>query len=197
MKKSKNSVLKTIVTMTILSVVIIGAYLYMSNNINNSSDESKIPTTEVEKLLVKDIITSYPGTPKEVIKLYIRINQSFYNEALNEDQFSKMVDQLRLLMDDELLANNPLESHADSLRSLMKENKEKKRSFLTYIVEDNSNVKYNTIDGEEYSTIYANYTVNKNGDYEKTYMEFILRQDTKKYWKILGWKVVDPKELEQ
>lgn len=197
MKKKKGSVLKTIVSMTLLAGIIVFAYFYMANNISNSSEKSKTPNTEVEKLLAKDLVSSYPGTPKEVIKLYIRINQSFYNESLKSKQFDSMLDQIRLLMDDKMLANNPLETHKDSLESLVKKSKKKKSRFVAYIVEDNSDVVYNTIDGEEHATINASYTVRESGDYEKTYVQFIMKKNKDNQWKILGWKVTDPKEMEE
>lgn len=196
MGKSNKNAATTIVGMLIVAAIIIGSFVLILNGNNESDKASSIPKTEVEKLLARDLAGAYPATPKEVVKLYFRINQSFYNEKLNEDQLSKMITQLRLLYDDELLANNPLEKHQESLKKLIKEYKEKERLFTSYIIGDNSSVEYNTIEDRECATIKADYTVQESGKYEKSYLEFILRKDESDHWRLLGWKNVEP-QVEQ
>lgn len=153
--------------------------------------------SEVEKLLAKDIVGTYPGTPKEVVKLYNRIMKCLYNDKMTDDQISELCEQMRVLFDQELLDNNPKAEHLESLKSDIEEFKKLKKSITNSVVQKTSDVEQSTIKGQEYATILSSYLVKKKKGYEKTYEKFMLRQDEEKRWKILGFSLVEEEEIEE
>ena len=48
-----------------------------------------------------------------------------------------------------------------------------------------------------FAKIIASYTMKEASDYKKTYEEFLLREDENGRWKIVGWRLTDPIEIEE
>ena len=69
--------------------------------------------------------------------------------------------------------------------------------MVMWNVQKQSSVK-NWQDGENnFSSIVASYTMNaKDEGYTRTYEEFLLREDEKGRWKIVGWRLTEPVEIE-
>ena len=67
-------------------VVVAGmAFYYQYMNRPKEIETDKIPSTEQEKLIAKDMEQGYPETPKEVIELYCRMNQCLYKVGFEDD----------------------------------------------------------------------------------------------------------------
>ncbi len=190
MGKDKKKVITTVVFMVLMAVILLGGYYKISTNSKNANGDNA-PVEEVDKLLVKDIQNNYPGTPREVLKLYSRIIKCFYNDGLNDTQISELADQLRILFDEELLGNNPKEDYLNDLKAEISNYVSAEKTITSYTVEKSSEVKYNTLDEKEYATLTAEFLVKEKSKYAKTYEEFILRQDKDGNWRILGWKTTD------
>ena len=45
------------------------------------------------------------------------------------------------------------------------------------------------------ASIIACFTVKNNGQFEKTYERFLLREDENERWKIVGWELTEPVEI--
>ena len=93
----------TFVALVCLAVVVLTIFYMISNGKISGSRESKSSTTEVDKLMSKDLDNGYPETPTEVLKLYWRYNKCLYNTTLTDKEYNKLLKQLRKLYDAELL----------------------------------------------------------------------------------------------
>jgi hypothetical protein len=152
--------------------------------------------TEIDKILSKDLETAYPSTPREVLKLYSRIMVNFYNGKATEDEIEKLAKKLMLLLDDELIENNPSDQYIEDLNNEILEYNKTKKSIISYDIEKSSSVKFYTKNSQEYASIVVSFMLKTDSEYEKTYEEFVLRKDSKDNWKILGWEVTNPIDIE-
>lgn len=192
MKKTKQKTMGTIFIMAILVIAVgVGFWQIMESKRAQSKNEEKSKIEEVNEIIEKDFEANYPGTPREVVKMYSRISSCCYNQELSDDELVLLVEKMRELFDEELLAANPTEKHIEDLKKDAEKYHEAKRTISSYTVDKNSSVEKKNIDGKEYASLRASYLVQEsNSGYTKTYEEFILRADDKKHWKIVGWQVV-------
>lgn len=197
MKKSGKSTAKTIVVMILFSIIAIVVYFNLSNRTSSLITNSKTDKTEVETLMSKDIKGNYPASPREVMKLYGRIVKSLHNDDLNEKQIKGLTEQLRLLLDDELLNNNEYEDQLSKLNVEISGFKKSNSNIMNYIVEENDSVKYWNNEKDKMASVLANYTLKESSKYTKVIEQYILRQDTENRWKILGWKAMKQTEEDE
>ncbi len=195
MKKKKNTIV-TVIVMIVVAAVIVGGYFFISARKNADNYEGGKDKTEVDSLLEKNLDTGYPVTAREVVKFYSRILKSYYNEVLTEDQLGRLLDQMRRLFDDELLAENPRETHLADLKEEINDFAARKCTITSYQVEQAGNIITWSDEGKDYSRVIASYTEKEDNDYLKVYEEFILRKDVFGKWKILGWRLTDKDAME-
>ncbi|MDO5294291.1 MAG: hypothetical protein Q4F05_16265 [bacterium] len=203
--------IRAILIMSIFAGVVIGMY-YMMSNSSKDRDSIDIPQTKVEKLLAKDLEIDYPATVKTVMNLYSQYSKCFYDGDYTEEELPKLLDQYRQLLDDELLANNPLEEQINSLDQEIKAFGGKGKVIISYYwpsnkkttasasaettaeneKEQKDEVTYYTKDGVNYASTTIAYTI-KQGTKTVTDSreKFVLRQGSDKKWKILGWVLVN------
>lgn len=179
--------------------VVLGVFLALNLGDDDgifSKDEKK-PNTEAQNILAKDVDRNYPATVREVVRLYSRISKCYYNETISEEEFQGLVEIQRTLFDEEFLENNPLDTFANNLQAEIDGAKAREYQIVTWWVQKQSSVK-NWKDGENnFSSIIACYTMNEKGKgYTRTFEEFLLREDEKGRWKIVGWRLTDPVEIE-
>lgn len=101
------------------------------------------------KLVAKDMDAGYPETPKEVIKLFGRINQCIYNKKLSDDDFSTLVGKLRVLYCESLQKKNSQDKMESEISAEKKKYPPKKRKIINYSIEDENKFQHKTIDGTE------------------------------------------------
>ncbi len=193
-KKSNRRTANTLGMMIIFGIVIVAIYFKLSTS-TSPIMKSNSNKTESEALLEKDIENNYPSSPREVIKLYTRIMKNFYNEDLKDEEVNQLATQMRLLYDDELLKNNPLEDYLLELKVEITEYKDASRNIMNEVIEDSDKVKYWTKEDKEYASLTAGYTIKEKDKYTKLFEDFILRKDSQGNWKILGWKLSDKTDL--
>ena len=99
MKKDRG--LKSVILVFFLAVLAVGLYWRLSNkSVGKSEEEVPVKVTEVQRVLSRNLKTTYPPTPKEVIKYFSEITQCFYNETFESDEeLEKLADQMLLLYD--------------------------------------------------------------------------------------------------
>ncbi len=179
----------------VMGLLVVGAlgiyYQYMKKQQAESAGHT--PTTEVEKLIAKDLEMGYPETPTEVMKLWGRFNQCIYNSSYGDEQFETLLKQLRLLYSTDLLEQNPEKTHSANLKKEVNKFKEDKGNIVSYSAETGKSVQYQTINNRECANIRLSYFINKKGNYTKNYQDFILVKENNR-WKILGFKEADTKE---
>ena len=183
----------------LVSVVVLGVFLTL-NFREDSGESSKNNTnnTEVQNILSKDIDRNYPATVREVVRLFSRVSKCYYNEKLSKDEFKSLVEFQRKLFDEEFLQNNPLDTFTDNLTAELNIAKAKEQKMAMYRVQKQSSV-VTWKDGENhFASIIASYTMNaKTESPTRTFEEFLLREDENKRWKIVGWRLTDPIEIEE
>ena len=69
---------KIVIVIGVLVVLLGGYYFYLSNY---KMPEEETVITKVQEVLLKNLDTDYPPTPREVIKYYSEITKCLYNET--------------------------------------------------------------------------------------------------------------------
>lgn len=185
-------------SLCLVVVVVLGVFLALNLGEDNSvfSKEEK-PNTEAQSILSKDIDRNYPATVREVVRLFARISKCYHNETISQEEFTKLVELQRKLFDEEFLENNPLDTFTNNLSAEIEVAKSKKYQMVTWRVQKESSVE-TWQDGENnFARIVASFTMNeKEIGYTRTFEEFLLREDENDRWKIVGWRLTDPIEIE-
>lgn len=200
MKNSKQKTTTIIVIMFALVVAIaIGFWTILEHGRNKVEEENIIRSKneEVNTLVNKDLKINYPSTPREVLKMYSRLQTCAYNQGLSDKDLTAIIEQMRLLFDDELIATNSLEKQLEDVKKEIKEFKKKKQTISNYVIDKDSSVKEKKIKEKEYATLVVSYLIKEDRGYNKTYEQFILRKDAENKWKILGWDLVKGDDEEQ
>ncbi len=88
--------IKGMILLVIIAFLIVGYYYHLSNKtIPEKEEVQKETLTETQKVLVRDLETNYPQTPREVVKYFVEITKCLYNEELTEDDICQRGMKLR------------------------------------------------------------------------------------------------------
>lgn len=188
-----------VVTLFLAVLVVLGVFFAL--NYGDSDDifsKKEKPSTEVQNILSKDIDRNYPATVREVVRLYSRILKCFHNENVSKEEFTKLVEMQRKLFDEEFLDNNPVDIFTNNLAAEIDAAKSKNYVMATWRVQKQSSVVTWEDGDNHFASIKASYTMSeKTAGFTRTYEEFLLREDEKGRWKIVGWRLTDPVEIEE
>lgn len=189
----KNMKKSTMVIVTALIVVVagmVGVYAFLTAKAK--SDAADAVLTQVQIVLSKDLTKDYPATVKEVVKYFTEIEKCFYNEDCTEEEIERLGMQARGLYDDELLANNEVETYLVELKADIKSFKDAKRRISSISVAASTNVDFFTEDGYDFARIYCGYVVKEStGQSVSEGRVYLLRRDADRHWKIYGWESSD------
>lgn len=183
------------------AVVIIGIVIwiifYTVNNRNNNSvfNEKSSENVEAQAIISKDLTRFYPSTSREVVRLYQRINTCLMSGKYTEEEFYKIVDQLRMLYDDELNKLNPRDAYCDSLYNEILTFKNGGKNIVITNVQLESQAEKYEVDNKKMASIVGMFVIRDKKGINRTYEKFILREDEKGNWKILGWDLTEPVEF--
>lgn len=195
MKNAKNRTSKTIGIMLVITIVILLIYYYTSNSTKPLIEESEQNLTEVEKILREDYESNYPGTPRETVKAFARIMRALYNNPKDEE-IEPLALKIRELYDEEFLQNNPEDSYLVNLKTDIAKWQEEKRVITNYLLVKEEIEEEKVMEGVKYSVNYVQYTIQENGKFTETW-KVLLRQDSNKKWRILGWEFVPKDDNEE
>lgn len=193
----KKSTTRMIIFVVILIIGVVGYYSYLSGRkIDLQKDD--VQYTPVEAVIVRNLETDYPATPKEVVKFYNEIIKVLYNEEYTEDELYEMVEKSRMLFDSNLLQENDIETHAAGLESEVIAFRGLKRRITNFNVANSINVDYETMDGDSFARLKSTLYVLQGKRSGKVAQIFLLRKDVNGYWKIYGWDLEENmnKEME-
>lgn len=191
MGKGTKKIVFSLVGIIVAAVCVVVLYYLISEGKLESSGNTAADESEVQKLLEKDLDTSYPETPAEVVKLYWRYNKSIYNKAAGNEKNTKgLLKQIRKFYDTELLEGegNSWDEMLKQVQKEQKEYKKKKRTISTYVVQPNSTVPYADLDGKEGATVMSGVLTKEKSKRRQVYEKFVCRKDQDGKWRILGWK---------
>ncbi len=181
---SKNRIVAIFIT---VAIAILGVFIFLTfRPVKTVTDTAEI--TEIERLMVKNIETDYPATPREVVKLYNRYLLAIYNADTTDDQIRQLLDKQRSLYDEELLSVNPFDNNYSGIIAETAEYKKEGRTIVNTTVGGSDEVIYKQFEGRSYALIDASYFMRSNGgNFSKTYETYMLRKDVEGKWRILGF----------
>ena len=170
----------------VVCVILLCVGFYFVKN-RDGAEQAPEEMTVVQKINAKDLTDNYPQSPRAVIKLFNQIITSYYNEKYSDEEFDKLIDQVRLLFDSELADNNPKEDLKSAVEDSITDYKNRSFKIRKTDVCDTDDVKYLTDDsnGDKIAYVEASYFTEEKKQFDKTYQMYVLRKDEDGKWKIL------------
>lgn len=195
--KGKN-LAKLIGSLCLVVVVVLGVFLALNLREDNSIfSKGSGKNTEAQNILAKDVDRNYPATVREVVRLFSRISQCYHNQEISEEEFQALAEMQQKLFDEEFLENNPFYHFVNNLSEEIEAAKAREYTMVTWRVQKQSSVETWQEGDNSFASIIACYTMNaKDEGYTRTFEEFLLREDENGRWKIVGWRLTDPIEIE-
>lgn len=189
-EKKGGSVLKKVLIGLVMAALIAGFYFAISSRNNGAGNaEEAAQIKNGEDLLRKNLERDYPLTPTAVVSYYSDLLLAYYDEDCSKSMRKDLMDQSRLLYDDELLENNPEEKQLRALQADVADYEKKKRQIINFTICDTDDVQYGKLDGAEVALAGVSYRVREKKDLGDIEEEFFLRKDEDGRWKILGWQL--------
>ncbi len=185
---------KALILGAVMVLLVMGYYYYLSNR-NVPQPEETVPEEEVltptQEVLLRNLDTNYPPSPREVVKYFSQISQCFYNEENTEEEIEALGFKIRELYDDELVANQTEENYLASLKFDIEEFKKNNRMISSYAPSSSVDVETFSQDGYDWARLYCIYGIKQGELLYNSNMVFILRKDDQGHYKIYGWKLVE------
>ena len=182
----KNKTRNTILTVAAICAAVVVVYFAIANI---PKTEESVVMTETAKELAQNFDTSYPSTPREVMKHYAQITKCFYMEDTTEEQIDELAKMMRKLFDDELLATQTDEEYLRSLKAEILQFREASKIISSFSVSSSTDVRYSDNEYGSLATMILTLNMRENGRINQVREEFLLRQDSDGHWKILGWQL--------
>ncbi len=194
MKGNSAKSLRVIICFAVLAVIILVYYSHTANKADSAVKEETTESSMVQDVILRDLDTDYPPTPKEVVKFYSEISECLYGEKYTEEELGKMADQQRKLFDSELAANNPRDVYLVNLKSEVATMKEQNCVIYGYTTSASTDVEYFVKSGRDCARLYCTYSMRLNKKLATTKEIYVLRKDEAGHWKIYGWQKVNKNE---
>ena len=153
-KNKKKNPIKTMVLMVVMALLVL-AYFFVINNRMKPAESTQATISPVEELLILDLSTNYPKTPKEVVKLYCEISRCYYSDGVTDEQIETLGKMSRQLFDEELVANQSEESYLRALRGEVANYRSMNRAISSYSVSASADVQYYNYLGDEWAQLVA------------------------------------------
>lgn len=195
-ESATNRLVRYIILLVLLAGVILGFYFYLTNHSKNSERHAEENMTEVQVLKQYDLERQYPKSIREVVKLHCRILKAIYSENLEEGDLAALNGQVRQLFAEELLTENDETEQFNDLQKEIGEFQSAGRIFVSYTIDEEDNISYQTIDGVELATIYVTCNIRENGSTNTIEEQYILKKE-EDCWKILGWRGLQPEDASE
>ena len=195
-RKGKRSmgkcVSKGVIVFGVLACICVGFYAYLSNR-SVPEEEEVIEVSVAQEVLLRDLTSQYPPSPREVVKYYSDLTLCLHNEKYSDEEFEKLALQARGLYDQELNDNNKEEENFLSLKSEVEDYQNMSQTISSYTLSSSTSVEYWKKEGRDMASLYCTYIFRKGKSTSSVTEQFILRKDDAGNWKILGWTVANKK----
>lgn len=186
------SKMKKLVIITIMIALVVMYFFYITNKTSPSKKNTeKKDVSEVTKLLNKDLDSSYPKTPREVVKLYNRIIKCYYGEKYTDDELKLLAVQAQKLMDKELIEHNDFNTYYNNLCEDIEEYKENERTISSYVLDSSADIEYKNFKEAEYAFVRCLYYTHGKEGTAKVPQQYILRKDDSGKWKMVYWEKIE------
>ena len=188
MKKGTKTA-RTALVLLIMAVTVMLLYHHMVNKVRGT----QVPETvsAVQNVLLVKLESSYPATPREVVKFYNEIMQCYYNEEYSEEEFEQLAGKAWQMYDEELIAKQNWDSFLSSLKTEIESYKEKDIVISSAAPASSTDVDYYTYEGRECANIRCAYTLREKTSLSVVKEIYVLRKDDQGHWKILGWELIE------
>jgi len=186
--KKKQNPIKTMILIVVMALLVV-AYFFVINNRMKPAEDTQTTISPIDELLVMDLSTNYPKTPKEVVKLYCEISRCYYTEGITDEQLEALGKMSRKLFDDELVANQSEESFLRSLRGEVANYRAMNRAISSYSTSASADVQYYNYLGDEWAQLVAMLSIRTGTKIEPSKERYLLRKDDTGHWKIYGWRL--------
>lgn len=188
----KGSIARISIMVVIIAIIVVSYYFMLTKRFSSSEETSSVATNELDVCLTQDFVKNYPNSPRDVVRWYNRITKVCYGENPNNGQIDKLCDQLRLLMDNELLANNPKGNQLAGLKMDIEKYKNRKRTIYTTSEGEHSDVRYVTAkNGDDLAYVTAAYYIREASSSSTNYQTFCLKRDGQGKYKIIAFQRTD------
>lgn len=194
MAQSRGTNVKKVIILGVLSALIIGAFAFLANRRSPASLNETPKLSAVQQLLARNLNSSYPPTPKEVVKLYSEYTRCFYSETYTDEELEALAIKSRELLDDELVANQTDAQFLLSLKEDIEKWKSEGRSISSYSIASAADVEYDTFDGYEWARLSCYYSMRVGTNILPVREVFLLRKDFEGHWRIVGWEMGEEDE---
>ena len=174
---------RVIIIAAICIVLIVGGFFIFTNRTQKNPEDVELTT--VQQIITKDLAGNYPKTPREVIKTYNEIITCFYNEECTDEEIEKLSERVLLLLDEELLANNPKNEYIKNLKTEISDHKAKGKTIISFNLSSSNEIEFRTVDERECAYVDCSYFIKDKKGYSKSYMTYVVRKDENNEWKIL------------
>ncbi|MBQ3913122.1 MAG: hypothetical protein II694_09130 [Lachnospiraceae bacterium] len=191
--KKKSSLGATIVGILFGAVFIVGIYLTVTRGRQQNAIEADAEVSEANTLISRDLEKDYPATVREVMKYYCRITKCLYSDGVSEVQLTELTDKLRELYSDDLLAANDRTEMIGLIKTEIKNYEKAGSKIQSYNVAESGEIKYYRNETPQRAIINIYFTIKqeKDNSFDRAYEEFVLVQDAKDRWKIMGWRMAE------
>lgn len=186
--------IKTVIVAVIVIGLVVGFYFYL-NNRTPRTVESEGEVSKVTAALSRDLSTAYPGTPREVVKYYNQLLLCIYNEEYTDEEYEKLIEKLRGLMDEELLGQNPQDQFSASMQADVTLFRDADKTINTSTICDSDEVDFKTIEGSECAYVTSSYFVRSPKAYNRSRQEYVLRKDDTGKWRVLGFVLLEGENI--
>lgn len=188
----KRSGIISLVVFGVILVAVVAGYALRLHQKSGQDVERVVESTEVQRILQRDLVRNYPPTEKEVVKYFAETIKCFYNEEYTDEELEQMALKIQGVYDDELIANKTQDDYLADLRSEIADMKKKKWTISSYVLSASVDVENFTENGYSCASLYCTFNVKQSTNGTVASMEqFILRKDENGHWKILGWELVE------
>lgn len=188
-----------VIFLILVAVLIVVAFALVAYCTPKTAEEAT-EVTEADTLMNLNIEGNYPATPREVMKLYNRYMICLYGvagEDLTDDEAHALGRKMRQMYDEELLEENPEETHLQSLLQEIAAFRNDGKVMIQANVCGSNEVEYIDVDGASGALVEASYFVKKGSkEFSRTYQQFLMRKDDRGNWKILGFVKVGGGEFD-
>lgn len=190
MNKTRIAGLKSVIIVLVLGVLIVAYYGHLTKK-NRREEEIPVTPSVVTDVLLRNLNTNYPSTPKEVVKYFSDVTKCYYLENITDEDFIKLADKMLQIYDDELVANKEYDWYIGDLKQEIGSNIANGYKVSSYELSPSTDVEYFSENGYECARTWCTYNFKSDKQLIKIVEVFILRKDADSHWKIFGWEQVD------
>jgi len=189
---------KGMILLVLIMCLIVGYYYYLSNREvpEKQVSEETETLTLAQEVLLRNLETDYPQSPREVVKYFSEITKCFFNEELTEEEQKALGLKIREIYDEELVANQEEGEYLEALAADITNSKESKQLIVTYSPSSSLDVETFTDDGYDWARLYCIYGIKQGDLLYKSNIRFLLRKDEEGHYKIYGWELEEQDDSE-